>query len=290
VQQQINFNCVEDILLIEKHRHSRVIILACSNLEMDILPTLYRTLLNIGKVERLDVVLHCKGGVVNATRRIALLLRQFCDHLCFIVPFYCESSGTILTLAADEIIAGEIAIFTPIDPQLYGGDEQNGASSMSYLDIKKFGEMSSSWFGIDAQDANLQSLPMLCNSIFPPSLTAFYRSSMELALIAEELLAFQLPKENKLARQAIVEQLMSHYHSHHYALTPDDLLTLGLKIKRDNVIEPLAWRISQAIQTIVGGGLRQDIDSPWYDTLIASRDGVELRQHRSGGFMPVWLS
>jgi hypothetical protein len=279
VPQQINFNCVEDIMLIEKHRHSRVIILACSNLEMEILPTLYQTLLNIGKVERLDVVLHCKGGVVNATRRIALLLRQFCDHLCFIVA-----------LAGDEIIAGDIAIFTPIDPQLYGGDDKNGSSSMSYLDIKKFGEMSSNWFGIDAQDADLQSLPMLCNSIFPPSLTAFYRSSLELACIAEELLAFQLPEESNSSRQAIVEQLMSHYHSHHYALTPDDLKALGLKIKRDENIEPIAWRISQAIQGTVGGGLRQDMDSPWYDTLIASRDGVELRQHRSGGFMPVWLS
>jgi ClpP class serine protease len=159
MSKQLSFPVLDQIQKIEKLRNSQVIVLAASNLELEILPSLYQQLLNMGKVDRLDVVLHGRGGVVNAARRIALLLRKFTNHLCFIVPYYCESSATILTLAADEIIAGELAVFTPIDPHLQGEGHSEHAtpSALSCLDIKMFGEMSKSWFGVDAKEASEQS-------------------------------------------------------------------------------------------------------------------------------------
>lgn len=269
---------------LELARDSRAIVLAASHLDMELLPALYELCQGIGRVRRLDVVLHGRGGIVNAARRIALVLRQHARHLSFIVPFHCESAATLLALGADEIIAGDLALFSPIDPQLDGAE----GGALSSLDIKRFGDMARQWFGVDASEARQQSLSLLCGSIFPPSLTAFYRTTLELAQIGEELLAWQLPDAKQEARRAIVEQLVNGYHSHNYALTREELAGLGLTMARDAQAERLGWLISTQLQASIGGALRSAPDQPWNDALLASRDGVQLRCQRPGGFAPLW--
>ena len=269
---------------LEQERDSRAIVLAASHLDMELLPALYELCQGIGPVPRLDVVLHGRGGIVNAARRIALLLRQHARHLSFIVPFHCESAATLLAFSADEIIAGDLALFSPIDPQLDGAE----GGALSSLDNKRFGDMARQWFGVDASEARQQSLALLCGSIFPPSLTAFYRSTLELAQIGEELLAWQLPQATPEARRAIVGQLAGGYHSHNYALTREELASLGLNMTRDAHAERVGWAISTQLQASIGGALRSAPDEPWNDALLASRDGVQLRRQRPGGFAPLW--
>lgn len=274
---------------LEQQRDSRVLVLAASRLDMELLPALFEQCSRFGRTARLDVVLHSRGGVVNAARRIALLLRGCADHLSFIVPYHCESAGTLLTLAADEIVAGELALFSPIDPQLHGGGGADGApSSFSCQDIRQFGAMGEDWFGVDGGEARQQALALLCNSVFPPTLTAFYRTTLELRQIGEELLAFQLPAVDAAARARIVEQLMFGYHSHGYALTGAELARMGLSLRRQPATEALAWTISRVLQDRVGGGLRQSADEAWTDALFASRDGAQLRLNPGGGMLPRW--
>lgn len=272
------------VVELERLRESRVLVLGASHLDLELLPCLYDRCRDIGRVPRLDVVLHGRGGVVNAARRIALLLRQQAEHLAFIVPFHCESSATLLTLCGDEILAGELALFSPIDPQLSGVD----GSTFSGLDVELFGQMAERWFGIDAASAREQSLALLCNSVFPPSLTAFYRTTLELAQIGEELLAFQLPAAEPAFRQQLVQRLMSGYHSHNYALTRDEMERLGLRIRRNPAVEQLGWTISKLLQASVGGGLRASAEETWIDALLATRDGVDLRRRQPGGLAPIW--
>ncbi|MGH8052063.1 MAG: SDH family Clp fold serine proteinase [Arenimonas sp.] len=287
--QQLGFTALEKIKELEALRNSRVLVFAASHLEIEILPVLYEQLLEIGKVERLDVVLQGRGGVVNGARRIALLLRQFTDHLGFIIPHYCESSCTILALAADEIVAGDLAIFSPIDPHLHGSVGAEGeVSAFSCLDIKLFSEMSADWFGVSSEEARLQSLSILCNSIFPPTLTGFYRTTLELKQIGEELLKFQLPEKSNEFRQAIITKLMFGYHSHNYAITGHQMEEIGLNIRRDHEVEKLAWDISKVLQGMVGGGLRQSADEPWNDVLLVCSDSMKIRQKRNDGFIPSW--
>lgn len=288
--EQIESKLAEPIGQIEHLRNSKVLVFSASNLDMEILPALYQQLLQMGKVERLDVVLQSKGGEVNAARRIALLLREFTDHLCFIVPYYCESSATILALSADEIIAGQMAIFSPIDPHLHGGDSEmeQSQTSMSFMDIQKFGQMSEEWFGLNKEEVQTEALPLLCQSIFPPTLTTFYRTTLEVKQIGEELLAFQLPQLSEQQRSGVVQHLMFDYHSHGYAITREEMAKNGLNIRTEEQVEFLAWQISMVIQQSVGGGLRQERDAPWLDALLASRKGVAVRESRAGGFMPQW--
>jgi hypothetical protein len=223
--------------------------------------------------------------VVNAARRIALLLREHAAHLAFIVPFHCQSSATLLTLCADEIVAGDLALFSPIDPLLGGAD----GSTFSGLDIKLFGDMAASWFGIEQETARAESLALLCNSIFPPSLTAFYRTSLEIEQIAHELLAKRGGASDSAADGALVRQLMAGYHSHNYAITGAELAALGLPVKRDDMTEQLAWPISTLLQATVGGAQRASEDQPWHDALLATRSGVKLRRRHAAALAPEWI-
>jgi hypothetical protein len=271
---------------LEHERDSRVLVLGASQMELELLPELYEACRKIRRVPRLDVVLHGRGGVVNAARRIALLLRAHAEHLAFIVPYHCESAATLLTLCGDEIVAGELALFSPIDPLLDGV----GGGSISSQDIRLFGEMAERWFRIEPEGARAESLALLCNSIFPPTLTAFYRTTQEMAQIGEELLAWQLPDAALESRQRIVQQLMFGYHSHNYALSGEDMARLGLQVRFDAAVQRHAWPISRILQASVGGGLRESAEHPWYDTLLATRDAARLRRrHPNGLLAPQWI-
>jgi Serine dehydrogenase proteinase len=276
---------LQHIGTLERMRRSTVLVLAASHLDFDLLPALYEECRRFGRAERLDVVLQGRGGVVNAARRIALLLRDHADHLAFIVPFHCQSSATLLTLCADEIVAGELALFSPIDPQLGGAD----GSSFSGLDVKQFGDMAASWFGLAQDAARAESLALLCNSIFPPSLTAFYRANLEIEQIAHELLASRRAASDRAADESLVRQLTAGYHSHNYAITGGELAALGLPARRDEMTEQLAWPISALLQATVGGAQRASEQAPWIDALLATRAGVRLRRRHAAALAPEWV-
>ncbi len=160
---------------LEALRGSTVLVFAASHLELDLLPELYDTLRGLGRPERLDVVFYCKGGVVNAARRIALLLHEHTGHLAFIVPHRCESAGTITALAAREIVAGPVAVFSPVDPQLQAPPSApgEGPSAISSEDVRLFGQMARDWFGLEEGEAKQQAMSVLFQNIFPTTLTAF---------------------------------------------------------------------------------------------------------------------
>ncbi|MGH2448211.1 MAG: SDH family Clp fold serine proteinase, partial [Chloroflexota bacterium] len=69
---------------IESHRSSTVLVLGASSLDIELLPMLYDSLREIGRIGSLDVLLYCRGGLVSGARRIALLLHEHTDSLGFI--------------------------------------------------------------------------------------------------------------------------------------------------------------------------------------------------------------
>lgn len=66
----------------------------------------------------LDLVLHTPGGLVLASLQIASALHQHPGKVTVYVPHYAMSGGTLIALAADEIVMCEHAVLGPIDPQL----------------------------------------------------------------------------------------------------------------------------------------------------------------------------
>jgi ClpP class serine protease len=66
----------------------------------------------------IDVVLHTPGGLVLAAEQIARALRDHPARVTVFVPHYAMSGGTLIALAADEIVMDPHAVLGPVDPQL----------------------------------------------------------------------------------------------------------------------------------------------------------------------------
>jgi hypothetical protein len=272
---------------IERHRGSRVLVLAASNLDLDFLPPLYDTLREIGRTARFDLLCYCRGGMVTAARRIALLLDEHTDRLSFIVPDRCASSGTIAALAAREIVAGEAAIFSPVDPLLQGPGD-GGPAAISAQDVRLFGAMSRDWFGLDEKEARERTMTLLCESIFPTALTGFYRSTLEVESVCLELLSLHMPDDSGEAKARIVDGLLHGHHSHGFALGRADLARLGLPIAGDPAAEDLAWEVARELRRGVGGGARGSVEEDWIDGLLATRERAWRRRCSPEALGPAW--
>jgi hypothetical protein len=280
----------DHILDIERRRRSRVLVLGASNLETELVPPLYDTLREIGRTERLDLLFYGHGGEVTAARAIALLLHQFTDRLSFIVPDRCASSGTIAALAAHEIVAGPAALFSPVDPLLQGpspsGDEGPGA--ISAQDVRLFGSMSRDWFGVPEGEAGAKALSVLCDNVFPTTLTSFYRSTLEVEAVCLELLSLHMGEGSEEAKRRIVGQLLYGHHSHGFALMRGDLAALGLPLRTDPETEDSAWEVARTLRQSIGGGARATLEDDWTDVLLSTRSGARRRRRSREGVAPVW--
>jgi ClpP class serine protease len=66
----------------------------------------------------IEIILHTPGGLVLAARQIAAALADHGGRVTAVVPHYAMSGGTLIALAADEIVIDPHATLGPVDPQL----------------------------------------------------------------------------------------------------------------------------------------------------------------------------
>src|SRR3977135_1923271 len=66
----------------------------------------------------LDLVLHTPGGLVLSARQSAKVVGDHKAKVTVFVPHYATSGGTLIALAADEIVMCKHSVLGPIDPQL----------------------------------------------------------------------------------------------------------------------------------------------------------------------------
>jgi hypothetical protein len=213
----------------------------------DVLP-LYDALRAVPPTDRLDLVLYTNGGRVNVSRKIALLLRDRAPHLDVLVPYKARSAGTLLCLAADQIVMSDLAELGPIDPQIMAAGDAlaGGPQAVSSEDVRALRAMADSWFGIQGDADRSQLLRLLTERIFPTSLSAFFRADQQMRQVAAELLRYQLSAAEEHARQRIVDRLVSGFHAHDYAITRIEAQHLGLRVRPPSPAEDaLLWTIWQ---------------------------------------------
>ena len=115
----------------EKERSSRVILLVHRQETMSLLGFPIMRYININDSEEIlravqmtdddvpiDLVLHTPGGLVLAAVQIARALKAHRGKVTVYVPHYAMSGGTLISLAADEIVMCEHSVLGPVDPQL----------------------------------------------------------------------------------------------------------------------------------------------------------------------------
>lgn len=82
----------------------------------------------------IDFILHTPGGLVLAAGQIAKALAERKAKVTVFVPHYAMSGGTLIALAADEIVMDSNAVLGPVDPQIGGAP---AASILKVLEVKK---------------------------------------------------------------------------------------------------------------------------------------------------------
>jgi len=119
------------IASIERRRNSRVILLVHRQETMSILGFPVFRYIDVNDSEEvlraihltdpavpLDIVLHTPGGLVLASLQIARAIHKHQGKVTAFVPHYAMSGGTLIALAAKEIVMSEYAVLGPVDPQL----------------------------------------------------------------------------------------------------------------------------------------------------------------------------
>jgi ClpP class serine protease len=119
------------ISLIERERKSRVVLLVHRQETMSLLGFPVFRYIDINDSEEvlraihltdpeipIDLVLHTPGGLVLAATQIARAIFTRKGKVTVFVPHYAMSGGTLLALAADEIVMSKYAVLGPVDPQL----------------------------------------------------------------------------------------------------------------------------------------------------------------------------
>jgi len=86
----------------------------------------------------IDLVVHTPGGLVLAASQIAHALKKHPAKVTVFVPHYAMSGGTLIALAADEIVMDENAVLGPVDPQL---GQEPAASILRVLEQKEKNEI-----------------------------------------------------------------------------------------------------------------------------------------------------
>ncbi len=119
------------IAKIEKQRGSRVILLVHRQETMSLLGFPLMKFIDINDSEQviraihmtdssvpIDLVLHTPGGLVLAALQIARAVKDHKGKVTAFVPHYAMSGGTLIALAADEIVMDKHAVLGPVDPQM----------------------------------------------------------------------------------------------------------------------------------------------------------------------------
>jgi ClpP class serine protease len=157
------------------------------------------------------MILHTPGGLVLAASQIARALKAHPAKKVVVVPHYAMSGGTLIALAADEIIMDPNAVLGPLDPQLGGpgGMYLPAPSILRAVELK----------GRDKVDDQTLILADMAE-----------KALTQVKELVAELIRDKVGEEK--AKQ-IADKLVSGYYTHDYPITVDQLKEMGLKVSTD---------------------------------------------------------
>jgi len=155
----------------------------------------------------IDLIIHTPGGLALASTQIANALSKHKAPVRVIVPHYAMSGGTLIALAADEIIMDPNAVLGPVDPQLA---QMPAASILKVLDQKPIDK-------IDDQTIILADVAKKAIG----QMVDYLINLLKTKGIEEE-------KAKKIA-----EELATGKYTHDYPLTVEKLREIGLNVSTD---------------------------------------------------------
>lgn len=189
----------------------------------------------IGPCDRISLFLYTRGGDTSAARNIVNLLRMYCETLQVIVPHKAHSSGTIISLGANEVVMTKQATLGPIDPSLHTPlnprVEDGSLYPVSVEAVKGYLEFAKNELSITDNESLAKIFEKLTDFVHPLVLGEVYRSKAQIQMMAEQLLQNQVTDPEKIKR--IIAFLCSESGSHDYTINRREAQNeLGLKIRK----------------------------------------------------------
>jgi ClpP class serine protease len=207
------------IARIEQRRNSRLILLVHRQETMSLLGFPVFRYIDVNDSEEviraihltdptlpLDLVLHTPGGLVLAATQIARAIQRHRGKVTVFIPHYAMSGGTLIALAADQIVMCEHAVLGPVDPQL---GQYPAASILAAVRQKPVAE-------VDDQTLILADQAQ--------------KAIAQMQEQVAELLAEKFPAEKA---GELAHQLTSGTWTHDYPITCERARQLGLPVSTD---------------------------------------------------------
>ncbi|MCD6168451.1 MAG: hypothetical protein J7J33_03990 [Caldisericia bacterium] len=223
-KREIEVQRIKLIARFQNKRKSRVITLIHRQESLSFFGIPFRKMIDIDDSEEIlrairmtpddvpiDLILHTPGGLVLAAEQIARSLVKRKGKVTVFIPHYAMSGGTLIALAADEIVMDKNAVLGPIDPQI------GTYPAVSILNVVK---------KKDINKVNDETL------ILADVSEKAMRQVKEFVL---ELLSDKVEEGIFTKEQAerIVDELVSGKWTHDYPLSFEKVKEMGLKVSTD---------------------------------------------------------
>jgi len=154
----------------------------------------------------IDIILHTPGGLVLAAEQIAMALSKRKGKVTVFVPHYAMSGGTMIALAADEVVMDENAVLGPVDPQV---GNYPAVSILKVLEEKPSKDIDDETMIL--ADVSRKAMVQVKNTI-------------------QRIACCQYSEETA---KNLAEQLSSGQWTHDYPISFDEAKQLGLKVSTD---------------------------------------------------------
>lgn len=214
---------LQSIRTLEKRRGSRVITMIHREEVMNFLGIPFRRYIDIEDSEQvlrairltpdempLDLILHTPGGLVLASEQIACAIKRHPGKVTVFIPHYAMSGGTLVSLAADEIVMDPDAVLGPVDPQMgtQGGGFYPAASILKAL---------------EQPNPNRDDQTLILGDVARKAVTQVYEAV--LCLIRDNM-----PEQQA---QHVAATLSAGRWTHDYPINADQARELGLPVTHD---------------------------------------------------------
>ena len=221
----------------------------------DILTYFYEHLLEMGKVDAIDLFLYSTGGLTMAGWRIVTLIREFCKKFSVLVPFKAQSCASLISLGADEVIMTKMGELSPIDPSVTTPFNPTASPAptpgpsrqvvpVNVEDVVGYFELAKEQAGFNKPEELDKVFDNLAKNIHPLALGNVYKARLQIRMLAKNLLKMHLSAEKKIDK--IVKAFTEELYSHDYLISRGEAkkkIGLSSVIYPDTDLETRIWNL-----------------------------------------------
>jgi len=249
-----------------------------SNISVDALITLIRRKEN--KRPNFALILTTYGGDPDAGYRLVKIIKRYYKKFILYVMGSCKSTGTLISLGADEIAMGDFGEFGPLDIQLTKEDEMSSLSGLSYtqsiqsLTEEIFKTFEHSFLAVKERSAGTITTKTAAEigSKLAVGLLSPVSAQIDPIKLGEVLRAINIAKAygSRIAPKhpELIKKLIEDYPSHGFVIDFEEAKDIFPNVRQLNENE-------QALESVLLHIVRKETESRIVDEIEHSGEGVE---------------